>query len=317
MTLRASGGGRALKLALAAGAWALLCTGLARPQWGARTEKLPRGGTDLVVLVDVSNSMLVEDMGPRTSRLEWARQKIDVLLDEMSADPIHRVGLTPFAGEPFPLVPPTPDYEAVRFFLDDLGPRSVGWGGSDLALAIDRAADDLKKLPGGHKSILVVSDGDAIGPNAPGAVCRGQEEAREKAVEAARDARLGKGVRVFALGIGKKDVASEVAVPDGKGGRSYIRFKDEAGEEKVATSSLRESTLGRIADVGGGRYAHTTYDESDLALLLHEGLLSGGVSGEEETERVIPTERFRWPLLAAFVLLLVEMFVPAGGRGRT
>ena len=107
VTLRLAPGARWTKFVLAAGAWALLCVGLGRPQWGTRTERLPRGGTDLVIMVDVSNSMLVEDMG--TSRLEWARRKIHDLLDEMSADPFHRVGLMPFAGEPFPLVPPPPD----------------------------------------------------------------------------------------------------------------------------------------------------------------------------------------------------------------
>lgn len=316
ITLRSSPAARAAKLALAAGAWSLLCVALGRPQWGTRSERLPRGGTDLMILVDVSNSMLVEDMG--TSRLEWALRKIADLLDEMSAEPFHRVGLMPFAGEPFPLVPPTPDYEAVRFFLDDVNPRSVGYGGSNLARAIDRASADLKKAPGRHRAILLISDGDAIDPDESGAVWAAREVAREKAVEAARDAGLGGGpkVVVFTLGVGNDKVASEVAVPDGRGGRSYVRYRNESGEERIATSRLDESTLANIASAGNGTYVHSTYDDTDLQLLVASGLLTGGVTGEEEASRSLPIDRFRWPLLAAFVLLLAEMFVPAGGRGR-
>jgi hypothetical protein len=251
----------------------------------------------------------------------------------MSADPFHRVGLMPFAGEPFPLVPPTPDYEAVRFFVDDLTPRSVGYGGSDLARAVDRAAADLKKLPGKRKAILVISDGDAIEPvpareragqvtarsrrpREAGAIRQAREAARRKAVEAARDAHLGgEGrVAVFALGVGSDKVASEVAVPDERGGRSYVRYKDESGMDRVATSGLSERTLTEVARRGGGFYVHSTRDDSDLKLLMANGLLTGGVTGEEETARAIPIERFRWPLLAAFVLLLAELFVPAGGK---
>jgi hypothetical protein len=163
----------------------------------------------------------------------------------------------------------------------------------------------------------VISDGDAIGPDEPGAVKKARGAARRKAVEAARDAHLGgKGrVAVFALGVGSDKIASEVAVPDQRGGRSYVRYKDESGRDRVATSRLSGSTLAEVASRGGGAYVHSTSDDSDLKLLVADGLLTGGVTGEEEAARAIPIERFRWPLLAAFVLLLVELFVPAGAKG--
>jgi Ca-activated chloride channel family protein len=298
---------RLAKLALAVAGWALLCAALARPQGGAETAKVPRGGTDLMVLVDVSKSMLVGDMGGGTTRLDWARRKLMDLLDEIAHDPIHRVGLMPFAGEPFALVPPTPDHEAVRFFIEDLNPSSVGLGGSDIAKAIDDAADDLERLPGEHKAILVISDGDAIAPEAPGAVRAAREKAGLDARKAVEDAHR-KGILVFALGVG--DVkASEVLVPDDEGGASYVRYKDEAGADRIATSALDESTLGVV---GADGFARTTFDESDILGLLGYGMLTGGVTGEEEIERSVPVERFQWPLLAAFALLLAEMFVPAG-----
>ena len=302
-------GARVAKLALAVAGWALLCAALARPQGSAETAKLPRGGTDLMVLVDVSNSMLVGDMGGGTTRLGWARRKLKDLLDEIAHDPIHRVGLMPFAGEPFALVPPTPDHEAVRFFIEDLNPSSVALGGSDLARAIDDAADDLERLPGEHKAILLISDGDAITSEAAGAVRAAREKARIDARRAVEDAHR-KGVLVFALGVG--DVkASEVLVPDDEGGASYVRYEDETGADRIATSALDESTL---AVVGADGFVRTTFNESDILNLLGYGMLTGGVTGEEEIERTIPVERFQWPLLAAFVLLLAEMFVPAGAR---
>jgi Ca-activated chloride channel family protein len=302
------------KLALAVAGWALVCVALARPQGSAETAKIPRGGTDLMVLVDVSNSMLVGDMGGGTTRLDWARRKLMDLLDEIAHDPIHRVGLMPFAGEPFALVPPTPDHEAVRFFIEDLNTSSVALGGSDLARAIDQAADDLDRLPGEQKAILVISDGDAIAPEASGAVRPAREKARLDARKAVEDAHR-KGVLVFALGVG--DVkAREVMVPDDEGGASYVRYEDEAGADRIATSALDESTL---AVVGADGFVRTTFNESDILNLLGYGMLTGGATGEEEIERSIPVERFRWPLLAAFALLLAEMFVPAGagpGPGR-
>jgi Ca-activated chloride channel family protein len=255
-----------------------------------------------------------------TTRLEWAKGKVERLLDEAEADPVHRIGLMPFAGEAFLLLPPTPDYEAVRFFLEDLNPASVALGGSDLAEAIDEAAEELrsaargvegKPLPG-RKAILVVSDGDLVDPRRKGALDAAREAAREKAVSASRDARLG-GVAVYALGVGKRDEASEVTVPDDRGGTSYVRYRDESGNEVIATSRLRESTLAAIASPPGA-YAHSTLDGSDIELLLSQGLLSGEVAGEGKTERSLPLERFRWPLLAAFILLLVELFVPEGRR---
>ena len=312
ITLRPGTGPRTLKLVLAAGAWSLLCVGLARPQWGTTLQRLPKGGTDLTILVDVSNSMLVPDMGAGATRLEWAKRKIEDLLDELEREGGHRVGLVPFAGEPFPLVPPTPDYEAARFFLSDLNPRSVAFGGSDLARAMDHSAAELAKLPGRLKALLIISDGDAIEPEASGALAAARASAREKAVEAASDATL-KEVRVFALGVGGNEARKVLSEADG-GGTRYVRFEDDSGETHIATSALEESTLAEVARAGGGEYVHSTLNDSDLSLLMHSGLLSGGVSGEEETERVIPIERMRWPLLAAFILLLMEMLLPAGGR---
>jgi Ca-activated chloride channel family protein len=293
-----------------------LCVALARPQWGHETVELPRGGADIFVLFDVSNSMLVEDMG--TSRLEWGRRKVEVLLDELSRDPIHRMGLMPFAGEPFVQLPPTPDYDAVRFVLEDLNPRSVAFGGSDLAAAIDAAADELVRLPGADKAILVISDGDAIDANASGAVRAARETSRKQALEAARDARIkaieaGKRLGIYALGVGGNTMR-EVAVPDGRGGTSYVRYQEGSGGDQVATSALEESTLAGIAFENKG-YVHSTQDDTDVLFLLRSGMTSGGVLLDEAGgERSIPIERFRWPLLLAFVLLFVEMFLPEGRR---
>jgi len=263
----------------------------------------------------VSNSMLVKDMGEDMSRLERARWKIMDLVDELGRDPVHRVGLMPFAGEPFELAPPTPDYDAIRFFVEDIGPGSVAVGGSNLARAIDRAAEILDRLPGKQDSILVISDGDAIDENEPGAVQAWREAARRKAVAAARDARL-KGIRVFALGVGGS-AAGEVTAPDGPGGTSYVRFRDESGQERIATSALSEATLAAVAaGAGPGQmdgYVRTTRDDSDIRFLLARGLVAGGASGTSDEERSIPIDRFRWPLLAAFVLLLAELFVPEAG----
>jgi Ca-activated chloride channel family protein len=305
---------RAVKLSVTAAALALLCVALARPQWGHETVNLPRGGADILVLFDVSNSMLVEDM--QGSRLRWGRRKIDTLIDELARDPVHRIGLMPFAGEPFLVVPPTPDYDAVRFFLEDLNPRSVGFGGSDLAAAIDRAAEQLVDLPGTDKAILVVSDGEAIDANASGAVQAARADSRKRALEAARDARLkatsaGKRLGIYALGVGG-GVMKEVAVPDDRGGTSYVRYRGASGEEQVATSALDERTLAGVAYDNSG-YAHSTQDDTDILFLIRSGLTSGGAPIDEGGgERSIPIERFRMPLLAAFVLLLVELFIREG-----
>lgn len=302
-----------VKLFAQALAWSFICVGLARPQKGSETVRLPRGGSDILILVDVSNSMLIEDVVEGTSRLDWARRKISDLLDELARDPIHRIGLMPFAGEPFLLVPPTNDYDALRLFVEDLNPRSVGLGGSDLAKAIDSASDELAKLPGKAKAVLVMSDGDVIEPFSDAELAGARAQARAKAVEAATAAKT-RGIAVFALGIGGR-MAREVTVSDGRGSSSYVRYKEPSGAEAIATSALDENTLAMIGSPPGA-YAHTTLDGTDIELLMSSGLLSGGEpTGEEhQEERSIPVERMRWPLMAAFMLLLTELFIPAGRK---
>ena len=158
-----------------------------------------------------------------------------------------------------------------------------------------------------------MSDGDVIEPAGTAELAKARDLARMKAVEAARDANR-RGVAVFALGVGGR-VAREVTLPDGHGGSTYVRYKDASGAEAVATSALDETTLALVGSPPG-TYVHTTLDGSDIELLLRSGLASGGAAedGERGEERSIPIEHMRLPLLGAFVLFLVELFVPSGRK---
>lgn len=257
-----------------------LVLALARPQGAAVPVPTLVQARDVLVAVDVSKSMLAEDIAP--SRLERARLLIRSLTDALRGE---RLGLLPFAGSAFLQSPLSADYEIFRSYLDELGPDLIPAGGSDYA-ALLRTAEDAFGLDGedqqaADRYLIVLGDGEA------------QDEAWRPLAEKLAD----RGVRVIALGLGTTEGAM---IPDGQGGFA----KDNRGA--VVLSRLQADTLRQLAELSGGTYRDASA-WLDLPALLAETVERGraGRVVEQRSER--RQELFAWFLAPALLLLLVSL----------
>ncbi len=206
---------------------------LARPQFGTRMEKQERQGIEALILLDVSNSMMAEDVKP--NRLEKAKMMISNMVDNMKDD---KVGLIVYAGQAFTQLPITSDYVSAKMFLETISPAMVTVQGTDIAAAIDLATRSFTNQEGVSRAIFVITDG---------------EDNEGGAVEAAKEAAK-KGMRVYMLGIGDPNGAP---IPQ-QGSSNYIQ--DEEGN--VVVSKLNEDMCREIAKAGNGSYIYVDNSSS-------------------------------------------------------
>lgn len=293
---RAGRARRWVKAALVMLAAAALLAALARPQWGFAWEEVQRRGVDIVIALDVSDSMRVTDAGAGgadggLSRLTRARREISDLLGEVTGD---RVALVAFAGTAFVECPLTLDYGAARIFLRSIDTDLIPVPGTDLAAAVRTSLaafeDDGAAEP--SRAILLITDGEDH-----------SGEALAAAEEAARA-----GVRIFAIGVGQ---GQGTPIPDPAGGFR----RDDRGE--IILSRLDEATLKRMAVATGGRYARSVTGDLDLAAVYTEGIKA--VLEDQELvaqRRKRWHERFQWPLAVALAALMLEGLLPRGGGRR-
>ncbi len=271
------------KALLAILAMIFLVITLSRLQFGTHLEMLEREGLDIVVAVDVSNSMLARDLAP--NRLEKAKQEIQGIIDRLQGD---RIGLVAFAGEAFIQCPLTLDYSAARFLLNAIDQTSVSVQGTDLSAAIEMATRSFEQQERKHKVLLLLTDGEDHGQGVQ---------------ETAEDARR-QGIRIYAVGIGNP-AGEPIPVVDRNGNQVGFK-KDESGD--VIITRLDEATLQKLALTTGGKYYRSTAGEMELDKIFDE------ISGMEkkELEGALVTrydDRYQWPLLIALVLLAIEFFL--------
>lgn len=261
----------------------LVCIALARLQFGTHLENVKREGIDVVIAIDLSNSMLAQDMKP--NRLEKAKQEIRGIVDRLAGD---RIGLVAFAGEAFVQCPLTLDYAAARMLLSIMDENTVSVQGTSLSSAIETAQKAFTQLEKKHKVLLLLTDG---------------EDHEGEAVEAAARARQD-GIKIYTVGIG--DPAGEpIPIFDRTGNQVGFK-KDSQGE--VIVSKLDEATLQRISLETGGKYYHATAGELELDRIFEE--ISQMEKKElEGTLRTVYDDRYQWPLLLAIILIVGEFFI--------
>lgn len=217
---------RKWKFILRLGAIAMLVFMLARPQMGMKTGKEKRSGIECVVALDVSNSMMAQDVSP--NRLERSKMLVENILDRFSDD---RIGLVVFAGDAFVQLPITNDYVSAKMFLKDIDPSMIQTQGTDLAQAVRLSLKSFSKQSGVGRAIILITDGeDHEG---------GAEEAAEEAKKA--------GVNLYVLGVGS---TAGSPIPMENGG--YMQ--DGSGETVV--SALNEEMCKKMARAGNGIYLH-------------------------------------------------------------
>ena len=276
----------------------LLIAALARPQWGAREEEVRTTGLDLMVVLDLSRSMDVEDVVP--SRIKKARHWIRSLLQAMQGD---RVGVVAFAASSYVASPLTNDLNYVQEVIDVLSPGTLGNQGTDIGLGLETALASLERgaevveSPGsaanlGSRVILLITDGEDHEGEARRVAARYRE----------------KGVRVFVLGVGTQR-GGPIPVRDEQG---QLQGYKRLGQE-VVTSRLEPQTLQQLADAAAGRYWTATDSESELSDLLKElGMLDRSQLASRKI--LIPHERFQIFVLIGLALLLLEWALPLSSR---
>lgn len=280
MAASLSPGRRRLKTALNLLAATLLVVALARPQLGTRLETVKRKGVDLIIAIDVSASMLAQDLKP--SRLEAAKQEVAALTDRLRGD---RIGLIAFAGSAFVECPLTLDYGAARMFLDLIDPSLIPRPGTAIGEAIRTAAKAFSQRERKYKVLILVTDG---------------EDHDTQPVEAAKEA--GKqGVRIYTIGVGATEGEPIPTYDDQENPAGYK--KDREGN--IVLSKLDETTLQKIALVTNGKYHHATSSQLELDRIYRD------VSKLEEKELLTRKfsqyeDRFQVLVLLALVLLLLE-----------
>jgi len=288
---------RRFKTALWLFALIALLVSLARPLYGHREIKVERPGVDLMIALDISKSMMAEDMGT-SNRLHAAKSAILRLLDRPSGD---RVGLIAFSGDAALIAPITQDHQAIVRSVEALTPTAISKPGSDIAAALKLAVRsfDVKQQSG--KAIIVISDG---------------EELQGDAIVAAREVAT-KGVSIFTVGVGST-TGARIAdrTPPRNNDRPQLEVKyakNEFGQEVV--SKLNERVLQQVAVSGHGFYAALGQEGQGLTAISERGLapLARGTEVRQSKEM---REFFQIPLGFCIALLFWEMLVNERRKGQ-
>lgn len=224
---------------LAIGMIFLFCA-LLRPQWNKKEQIVEQEGRDLLIALDVSRSMLAQDVEP--NRLEFAKQKIRQLVNSLSCE---RVGLILFSGSTFMHCPLTKDYNAFFMFLDHIDAETISAGTTALDQAIGLALKTYNAMGDRRNKLLILfTDGEDFSANLTGI----KEQAREQ------------GLNICAVGIGTPQGAP-VPVIDAHG-KQIGHQKDEKGA--IVISRLNDTMLAHLAQEAGGAYVHATRDNDDI-----------------------------------------------------
>lgn len=264
-----------IKFCLLLSAITILIFMIARPQVGSKISHEKREGIEVLIALDISNSMLAQDVIP--SRLEKSKLLIEDLVDHFTND---KVGLVVFAGDAFVQLPITNDYVSAKMFLQNINPSLITTQGTDLARAISLSQSCFTQREHIGRAIIVITDG---------------EDHEGGALEAAREA-YKKGINVFILGVGTSKGAP---IPDGNGG--YL--KDNSGQ--IVLSALNEQMCQQVAKAGNGVYIHVD-NTSDAQEKLNKELskLQSGISDTVVYSEY--NEQFQIFGIILLLLLIVE-----------
>lgn len=263
---------------------AFLILGAANPQIGTKLEEMKREGVEIVVALDVSNSMLAEDVKP--SRLDRAKQFISRLLDKLTGD---KIGLVVFAGEAYLQLPMTVDYSAAKLILGAVGTEMIHTQGTAIGRAIELGVDSFpeREEQKQNRVLILITDGENHEDDAIGAA----KEAAEQ------------GVIVHAIGIGSSQ-GGPIPLHSGAPQRGF--HKNSQGE--IVVSKLNADALNQIAAAGGGEFIQSSGADPNLSGLIDE--LSKLEKSEYQSKMFADYEdRFQYFIAAAIFFLLAEFAI--------
>ncbi|MDP4187604.1 MAG: VWA domain-containing protein [Bacteroidota bacterium] len=270
-----------IKFVLLLVAFMALIFAIARPQFGTKVEKVKRKGVQIIIALDVSNSMMAQDIQP--SRLERAKESISKLVDRFEND---QIGLIVFAGDAYIQLPITTDYVSAKMFLSTINTKMVPRQGTAIGAAIDLASHSFNPNEELKKSIIVITDG---------------ENHEDDAVSAAKKA-AGDGIIVHTIGIGSPQ-GSPIPLGDDNS-KNYLKDKDG----NVVITKLDENTLQQIAAAGNGSYIRASNTDMGLNTIfdqinrMQKKQLEGNIYSDYN-------EQYQSVLLMVLLFLFIEFFV--------
>lgn len=258
-----------------------IIVGIARPQFGSQLKNVKREGIEIMIALDVSNSMMAEDIEP--NRLERSKRAISQLVDKLSDD---KIGLIVFAGEAYTQLPITSDYVSAKLFLNSISPQIVPTQGTAIGAAIDLAVKSFTPQFVGNKVIIVITDGENHEDDALGAAANAAEQ----------------GIVVHTIGLGSPKGA---LIPDYSNGQKGYK-KDSKGNTIV--TKLDEQMLQKIAQAGKGMYIRANNTQMGLNALFNE------VNRMEKTELESQVyadydEKFQYFIGLGLFLLLLDFII--------
>ena len=262
--------------------YALLVIGIANPQTGSKLVEGERKGIDIMIALDVSNSMLAEDIKP--NRLERAKQAISKLIDKLGND---RIGIIVFAGNAYLQLPITTDYSAAKMFLSTINTRIVPTQGTAIGEAIDMAIGSFDNETH-SRAIIIITDG---------------ENHEDDPLKSAKNA-AGQGINVYTIGMG---------LPDGAPIPEYNQYKRRIGYKKdrqgsTVVTKLNESMLQQIASAGKGVYVRANNTQSGLKVIFDE--INKLEKTEFESKMFSDYEsRFQYFIAVSLIFLVLELFI--------
>ncbi|MDP4266879.1 MAG: VWA domain-containing protein [Bacteroidota bacterium] len=263
-------------------AYTFLILGIADLQVGSKIANVKAKGIDLIIALDVSNSMLCEDVTP--NRLERAKQAISKIIENMGD---NRIGLVVFAGQAYTQLPITTDYYAAKMFLSQITTDMVPTQGTDIGEAIRHSVESFGTEKAKNKAIVIITDG---------------ENFEDEPIAEAKNA-VDKGIAVYTIGIGLPGGGHIPVLSNG----IKIGYKKDKDGNTVVTK-IDDNMLQKIAAAGNGAYFRMTNSNAGLNALLEKL----DKMEKKETGSKIFTEyedRFQYFILPAFILLILEFFI--------
>lgn len=272
-----------VKAVLYISAFAMLVIALANPQIGTRMEEVKQEGVDLFIALDVSKSMLAEDIKP--NRLEKAKYEINNLIDRLAGD---KIGVIVFSGEAYTQFPLTIDYAAASLLLDVVDVESVPNPGTAIGNAVAQALKSFNFEDRSSKVLVIMTDG---------------ENNSGDAIEQARAA-AEKGVRIYTIGLGS---VSGAPIPVYNASGQQVDFKrDRSGN--IVLTKLDENSLQEIASIGKGNYYRATNAQDELDAIYRDiNTLEKREFGAKQFTEF--DDKFQYFLFAALLLLFIEVIL--------
>jgi Ca-activated chloride channel family protein len=259
-----------------------LIISLVNPKMGTKLKTVKREGVDVVFALDVSKSMLAEDIAP--NRLEKAKQIISKTIDKLGSD---RVGVIIYAGNSYPLLPITTDHAAAKMFLQNANPEMVSSQGTDINGALELAKTYYNNDEQTNRFLVIISDGEDH-----------QEETKQMAQNLANE-----GVKIYTVGVGTENGGP---IPL-RLNRSMIGYKKDTKGETVITKRKSEVLQG-IADAAEGKYMDGNKTENPVKVI--SDILKNAQKNEFETKQFSDyKDQFQWFIALGILFLMIDIFL--------